>query len=593
MKITFLLLFSPLLFNLSTALINFNPNLNNNNKIEVINNHFTNTNCLIIIINNINKDFKEFFTKLKNVPKIILGKNGSKLLEKNHPCAGYNSKGFIFFISRTISEVLINKKDFFTQNENENFWFDFDENYDVNSLEEIWQQHKILHTVATFDDRYYIYDPFSKDSTGNYGRNHVFTQDNILENVDILKKSLKNLNGYILDIGAFPTSLAHPLYSNGRITDFKEVDGNLLNLLEAQINFKKNLKIPTDLTYGFKQQNGSFNGALKLLTGHEIDFISIEYFIKDYFTPDIDFTPVSLEDNVCVVKNKAKTIPQWQLLYFTFHKNIWISIILTYILAGLSLRMIQRTLLRLGKNYKPSRYVFNDTFQILLTLSLARVPKVLSERVFFSACFVMSMTLIGVFQGSLVTVLSTPLYEKEINTLKDLAGSSLVILTEYAWVADDVFTDDFNPVISTLKSRVRVVRLDRDVDEVLGEGVASLTVDINKRSRFYAKGSDVVHVVKECVINYNMAYPVRTRSVFGGRIKEVVGRVAQGGLFFKWYDDMLASNRGRARKVLGSEEKKKFSVLDLQLVFWELGLGCLVGVLVFLGEVVLYRSRSN
>lgn len=92
-------------------------------------------------------------------------------------------------------------------------------------------------------------------------------------------------------------------------------------------------------------------------------------------------------------------------------------------------------------------------------------------------------------------------------------------------------------------------------------------------------------------MSYNLAYVTYKKSCFGPRIKDLIGRISQGGFFFKWYNDMLSTNRGR--KGVSTGDNKKFSLTDLQLVFYELIIGYIISILTFLAEILFYRCRKR
>lgn len=582
-----------LLFSLSEIKCNIleeNIIIKNNNASEIMKRYFKSENSLFCV-NIIYFTYQTFDVILSNnyLPYYVITKHNFQF--DNNTCQGNiivysNSSSLIEYLKSDLkNNVFQNGRNIFLIYIQENIAT----NEAKNIFEILWKKYKTPHLIMTFfnSEVYYFYNDFLK-----YNKMKIFTSQELMLQNDLVKNKMLDFNGYYLNVGIFQTSMAFPVYRNKVLTHFTAVEGTFLSSVKEHLHFNINFRIPPDQTYGSQLPNGSFNGALKLLIDREVEFISIEYFIKDYFSSEIEFSSVALEDTVCIIKHKAERIPQWMLLYYSFDKRIWVLLVAAYLVLYITWSFLEYVL-KTQHNYKQINYLGIEVFRMMLTSSLFNLPNTTSERVFLSFGLLSFLTLTGAFQGSLVNVLSNPLYDSEINTLEELSKSDYPIITEHFWVADDIFNDLQNPVILKLKQKIVVRKDEKTIDEIIKnkEHIVCLTIDLNKKTRIYAKGNEFIHVVKEYVINYNLAYVFNKNSAFCPRIGKMVSRLSQGGFFKKWYNDMLIQNRNTQGGIKYGIEKE-FSIEDLKLIFYALTIGYILSVVVFVIEIFVIKINK-
>lgn len=63
--------------------------------------------------------------------------------------------------------------------------------------------------------------------------------------------------------------------------------------------------------FGFKNSNGTFNGALKSFQMRRAAIAFVTFFIKDYETRSIEFSTSVYSDDLCLLVKKAGRIPQF------------------------------------------------------------------------------------------------------------------------------------------------------------------------------------------------------------------------------------------------------------------------------------------
>lgn len=90
------------------------------------------------------------------------------------------------------------------------------------------------------------------------------------------------------------------------------------------------------MKFGFRNPNGTLTGALKTIQSRKSDIAFIGYFIKDYETRDVEFSPSVYSDELCIVVRKAGRIPQFILPLIIFDRKLWMFLGLESILGELN-----------------------------------------------------------------------------------------------------------------------------------------------------------------------------------------------------------------------------------------------------------------
>jgi hypothetical protein len=137
-------------------------------------------------------------------------------------------------------------------------------------------------------------------------------------------------------------------------------------------------------------------------------------------------------------------------------------------------------------------------------------------------------------------------------------------------------------------------------DELLNH-VANLTdaaVIIRETSSLYTEsiyvaqdGTQLIHTVEECPAYYHLAYIVPMGSPYLPLINNVILRMNEAGLTFKWHSDGIDaqsfSGSCRQKKCARKEALRVFALTDLQLAFYMFATGLILSITVFVLEVII------
>lgn len=469
-------------------------------------------------------------------------------------------------------------------------------------FENLWKIYKTPHVVAAgcVCENLLFYNPFL-GSNDKYGKMFSFSEEEIIENPSVIENTMLNFNGYPIKAVVFQSLFFVQLNT----TEFIGIDLNLLNLMATHLNFTTVTLFSFDNDkYGFKLPNGTYTGALRRLLNGEADLINVNYFIKDYLTTDLEFSASTMTDNLCVIMRKAEKIPDWQLLYFCMDKSTWISVIIIYFVMSFSWIFIQTLLTQFREEAVLYPFVFTDTFRLMITSSLFRLPTITSERVFLATCLMAFVTLAGAFQGSLIGVYSTPMFYKDIETLEELSETPTKIKSSYMFFIDDVFSDMTYPVIARLKRMISFyddpvsitfrVATQKNFATLVRQ--SEVEVDTSTTTYYDANGINLIHMVRECARSYSLAYPFPVNSPYAPCMNNIMMRAAEAGLFVKWYKEMAFNASESASKMNTAslnDALKVFSLTDMQISFYQLIIGYIIGFLVFVIEVCIYVRKRD
>ncbi|PSN55153.1 Ionotropic receptor [Blattella germanica] len=426
-------------------------------------------------------------------------------------------------------------------------------------LKSIWEKFRILniHFMCVF------YSKFSWKIQSEF------------TSTEYLQKELKDLKGYPLRVSMFERRPTAMKTASG---EFSGVDGLVLRALAEYMNFIPIIQEPKDGTeYGYLEKtNQTFTGSLGDILYNKADFSANTRFIKDYATPDIEFTSPVMFDNLCIIVPKAELLPHWLAPFRAFTFQVFYVIFLTYLTCSIIYYTLKHSL---ATPISVSECLF-ELFPVFLSLSVVRMPRSVSEKSLLISCLAFGMIISALFQSRLVTVISKEDFAPDINTLEELAESGLSVGTRSLNLLDE------SPL---LKNKLLLLSTE---DSVIGNiafrrNIAGMTrlssAQIHVLEYLNNDGSPQLHIVKECLRFYALAYVVEKGSPLLKRMNQILWRLIESGLIKRWTEESVFFRGGANVSTL-----RVFSLEDLQLAFLLLAGGLGIAVFIF----VLYEKRN-
>ncbi|XP_058127690.1 uncharacterized protein LOC131291166 [Anopheles ziemanni] len=502
-------------------------------------------------------------------------------------------------------------------------------------LRQIWSERGAFRVfVRLRDGELLTFNPFQPPATSTVGYGALVS---IASGDPLPSVPANDFHGYPLRIEVFRSVYSNPIVdelrqqrssaSSPTPVDYRGADITTRDVLQQALNFTA-MHVPADKDlFGDRQPNGSFSGALGRLVRREVDIVFTGFFIKDYFTRDVEFTASVYSDAVCCLVRKASRIPEALLPLYIFPGDIWALLGLLGVLCALVWGLLRRAIRALYAQRRQSLWsrrhrlavLFNldrsmrratasrqavqlliDAFVLLLSAPYQRFTRSGVERLFLAGLLLVSLIFVSLYQSGLSAVFVNPLYYPDVGTLQQLEASGMAIPVKYRGFIDDVFPVNYSRLMTALRARMQYLR----VPESMLTRVARLgtVATVTRRSTLALDNAIYMttrqlHLVPECPRTYNLAYVTPRRSALGERLNRVLLRLAGGGLVDHWIEEMRYEWTLRDRPVVQrmvQSDFKVLTVLDMQFAFYVLAIGLALSAGAIALELLFYsRSRRS
>jgi hypothetical protein len=503
-------------------------------------------------------------------------------------------------------------------------------------LQNLWEEFKVMNviimTASIMHNRYVIseevivYNPFLPTHGGKQ-RGTIFTVNGTTSEI-LSRNSTPKFHGYPLRIVVFqrfPTAVprvqCHLDYKNCTVT-YKGMDASLLYSVATYLNFTPVIRQTSDREqYGHVTKNGTFTGVIGDIMYGRADISMNGMFIKVYGSDKMRFTHSAYSDRVCVIVPKAKRIPQWLTIFGPVDSPLALGILGLYIINVCFYFLINQAPSSFGSNLLESKIGWSVTLTEMcrpfVSSPFARIPMVISHRIFLGSCLVFGLVLTSAMQSMLVTAMTKPYYYPDINSLDELDASGLRIYTKSQSLIDTFGSPqsnsnstafDINSTTDRLSRRVQVVDGRIDVWGLVstGRNVAALARKTDYAYGFVvldryraSDGSLLLHVVTECPRHYLLGYLMPRGSPYLPYINKGIVRLVETGIVEHWkrmkpsIAEMLeifdAPNLTQTNG-MNNENPKVFSLKDLQLAFYTLAVGLCISVITVLLEMICVKK---
>lgn len=337
-----------------------------------------------------------------------------------------------------------------------------------------------------------------------------------------------------------------------------------------------------------------------------LDICLTGFFVKDYLVQEhMDFTVTVYDDQLCIYVPKASRIPQSILPIFAVGYDIWLGFILMAFgcalvwlllrLINLRLRIVSITKHRL---WQQAMGIVVDTWVVWVRVNLSHLPDSYAERMFIGSLCLVSVIFGAIFESSLATVYIHPLHYRDIMTMQDLDDSGLKVVYKYTSMADDLFFSETSPLFASLNKKLwwnRDLNADvtHEVATIGGKAGVSRYSSLTMESANYLL-TQRIWVVPECPKYYTISYVMPRDAPWEEAINAQLLRLLNAGIIHKWIQDQKYSVTVRMRNALVQVEGegstvRVLTISDLQLAFYVVVVGTLLGWLGFLAEHVWAR----
>ncbi|XP_058447623.1 uncharacterized protein LOC131428001 [Malaya genurostris] len=480
-------------------------------------------------------------------------------------------------------------------------------------LKSIWQNQGVYRLFVVAGPEIHTFDPFAINGS-SFGT--LLQLSEVGKTPQVPKGDFK---GYPLRVDMFWSTYSVPVPNT--TVFFSGADAVVCDVFVKAFNFTA-IHLPPDKdSFGILLPNGSFNGVIGRLTRRESDVTFIGFFIKDYFSRDVEFTAGVYTDELCCLVKKASRVPEYLLPITIFPSDLWGLLFLMGIVCTV-VWIILRTGIRMRARNRQERWdlseIFNlsntirsaplyrrmlqicvDTYILLVSAPYRRFTRSGTERLFLFGIIMVSLIFVSMFQSQLSSVFVNPVYYKDINSLLQLDQSGLTIPVKYKGFMDDVFPANYSAMMESLRNKL----VFQPTNLSLLAQVAKLgTIATVTRKATLALDNAIflstkqLYMVPECPRIYNLAYVTARHSVLMEQFNGVLLRMLNGGLINHWINQMNYNVTLHHRELIRNSQDSDFKVLtavDLQFPFYLLVLGLSVSTLVFIGEQIYFRFTKQ
>lgn len=403
-----------------------------------------------------------------------------------------------------------------------------------------------------------------------------------------------------LDMHGCPISLAAniypPLVLNPYLTEDNAGKGgsevSLVHNIVRHMNMRSTITAgPTQFSVKF--ENGSYRGVLshvaegRVHLGYGTVFPNMTYF------QDMDVTVFYHYVQLSWVVPTALPSKPWTNLVIIFQHTLWCCIIGALLVNVATWWTFGKVIKRDRADYARVDQCFFYSWLALLQ-SGVKLPKTAPMRLLVIFWVLFTLLLASLYQSQLVSVMTQPIYERQISTTSELVESSL----------DIVFLGDFlerlqnsnRPVDRELARKGRLLKMaehirisrshQRKYAFMMNRGAFKYLLP---RNYSYSTGDPAMYSFKDVAFGN----PISMFTIKGypllGRINQLILRLVQSGLFSKW----MADAEFYVPKIYGNgDQPKKFSLDQFLGTFLVIAIGYSIALLSFLLEILSNKFKN-
>lgn len=389
---------------------------------------------------------------------------------------------------------------------------------------------------------------------------------------DIFYDQFQNLYGHRLRLLQYHDP-PRSIIENGR---FLGIDAEYFNVIREKMNASYHL-----VKYiFFGLTNVRINSTKRAQVGLVQDFADMSFNIMESYSQMKAVNVTNLYpyeiDQICVLVPKTKRISPILNIIKPLNSETQLFVLLICILSICLIFMITfRT--------DEQRSIIDVLFLLLELQMLSSTSRILSNRtetIIITGFIFYSFILMSSYQCVLTSLLIIPLYEQEINTIKELMATKLTLIVP-SMIKEDLerlYESDFTDrmIIKELWDMNSTISHDNDYGLILSQKNAKIYINSKKNlvSQF--------HLMQECLYSNPQTYALSIQSKYEQNINNIMGRIREAGLSTFWEKKDSVIPIAHIENIF----------IDYDVVihfFLILYIGYIAGFLIFMLELVYHR----
>nr|QPZ88975.1 ionotropic receptor 11 [Diaphorina citri] len=489
-------------------------------------------------------------------------------------------------------------------------------------------------------------------------------------NADLFRDKTSNLMGQTLQVVTIqhvPASIRtiiSPTDSTSSIAvKYSGLELEILRALQNAMNFRINVYEPpnSDIEkWGKKQLNGTYSGLLGEIEIGRADIGLGDLHYTPYHLKLIDLSIPYITQCLTFLTPEIETDNSWQTLILPFHLDMWIAILITillggflfYTLATFHLYIEHKDFTKPPPTPKPkapsklsiaiNKYIkrkYSDISEklsnsinemlkekpstegksqvdMLLVVSLPKMPTGWALRMLTGWWWLYCVLVVVAYRASLTAILANPAPRVTIDTLDQLAKSSLKCsgwgqqVKEFFLTSLDISGQKIGQRFEEVRDIETVVKQISNGNLAFYENIYYLkyismkySTKSNNDSRDTLINSTMqtsmssLHIMSSCIINMPISLGLQKNSPLKPRVDTFMQRVIEAGLVKKWLNDVMLDITVTETEALSGNEEVK-ALMDLKKLYGGivvLIVGSGLSILILLGELIhwyLVTKRS-
>ena len=218
--------------------------------------------------------------------------------------------------------------------------------------------------------------------------------------------------------------------------------------------------------------------------------------------------------------------------------------------------------------------------RLICNAAIPNLPINVSARIYFSGLFVFSITLQGIYQGQLASLLTKQVNLPDVNTLEDLENLNYTVYG-YEHLIPYLKNTDFSGKIVPLESFGCEKYVLKDAGAACLQEWSALVNLANEYD---------LHVSNDIIVKILVAYRIREDWPLEEKLNTVILRLIEANIFVQISRKKIDEMFERIKYNVKLNEKQKFQVLtlkELAFAFAILGTGLACSTVIFIVEILM------
>ncbi|CAD6221770.1 GSCOCT00011636001.3-RA-CDS [Cotesia congregata] len=472
-----------------------------------------------------------------------------------------------------------------------------------------------------------------------YGKNHFANK--------VLDLSKKKLRVAIFEHIPAVTTNSRIFYKNYEKHNNKSVgiEFEIMKIIANKMNFKPIFFRPENIEitkWGTSNNNGSYDGLFGEAVEAKATFFlgDLHYTLRHYEILDLS-SPYNTEC-LTFLTPESFTDNSWKLLINPFTLYTWTTIIFILLLVASIFRgftiFYQKQILSHEKSNEPSSLKIismikvqeiNEiytkkiyglspftgmqncllyTYSMLLQVSLPRLPEVWALRVFIGWWWLYTILITVTYRASLTATLANPIARITINTIADLAKSSLPV---GGWDENykDVFSSESDALLNKIGKNFELVNDEDEAISRVAKGAFAYYDNIYVLKEARAKRQLLesmqknealknnknliadrdLHIMEECIIHMPISIGMIKNSPLKPQVDRIINRIVESGLVNKWLSDVMEWSQIIEIKSESNGPKALIDIRKLYGIFVALIIGYFLSFITMIAENLYWR----